>query len=229
MVPSRIAMKVAPSTSALPAGSSCFFRWSGRMPYLIGPNSVAITPNRNSVANMIGIEWNQKPTTPSPATAISASLTKRATIDLSKRSAICPPRPARKKNGPMNTAAVSVISASRLVTPGANRIRNTSAFLRKLSLNAEKNWHQNSGAKRRDVIRELDIGDSSRDAKLAVLERKIVISSDRHPGLAPRSGAQRAPVRELFLGAKRRAADPCHDGLEYRRHRCYEHRSRIES
>ena len=59
----------------------------------------------------------------------------------------------------MNTAAVSVISASRcLATPGANRIRKTSAFFRKLSLNAEKNWHQNSGAKRRDVIRELDIG-----------------------------------------------------------------------
>ena len=35
-----------------------------------------------------------------------------------------------------------------------NRIRKTSAFLRKLSLNAEKNWHQNSGAKRRAVIRE---------------------------------------------------------------------------
>ena len=28
------------------------------------------------------------------------------------------------------------------------RISSTSAFLRKLSLNAEKNWHQNSGAKR---------------------------------------------------------------------------------
>ena len=39
MVPSRMAMKVAPSTSALPAGSSERCRWSGRMPYLIGPNS----------------------------------------------------------------------------------------------------------------------------------------------------------------------------------------------
>src|ERR1019366_6989349 len=34
-----------------------------------------------------------------------------------------------------------------------NRIRNTSAVLRKLSLNAAKNWHQNSGAKRLDNIR----------------------------------------------------------------------------
>ena len=63
MVPSRIAMKVAPSTSALPAGSSSRFRWSGRMPYLIGPNSAAITPNRNSATNRTGIECSQKPTT----------------------------------------------------------------------------------------------------------------------------------------------------------------------
>ena len=46
--------------------------------------------------------------------------------------------------------------------PILNRIRNTSAFLRKLSLNAEKNWHQNSGAKRRDSSRGLDAaGDGS--------------------------------------------------------------------
>src|SRR3982751_4716497 len=160
MVPSRIAMNVAPSTSALPAGSSSFLRWSGRIPYLIGPNSVAITPNRNNVTNMIGIECSQKPTTPSADTAISTNFTRLATIDLSKRSASCPPKPERKKKGPMKMAAVSVISAARLPTPGANKIRNTSAFFRKLSLNAEKNWHQNKGAKRRDVIRLSDIGDS---------------------------------------------------------------------
>ena len=31
------------------------------MPYLIGPNSVAMMPNMNSVANMIGTECSQKP------------------------------------------------------------------------------------------------------------------------------------------------------------------------
>ena len=56
MVPSRIAMKVAPSTSALPAGSSERARWSGRMPYLIGPNSEPITPNRNSATNRTSTE-----------------------------------------------------------------------------------------------------------------------------------------------------------------------------
>ena len=61
MVPSRIAMKVAPSTSALPAGSSDAARWSGRMPYLIGPNSEAITPNRNSATNSSGTECMTKP------------------------------------------------------------------------------------------------------------------------------------------------------------------------
>src|SRR5262245_26418608 len=50
----------------------------------------------------------------------------------------------------MNTAAASVISVSAELPPILYRIRKTSAFLRKLSLNAEKNWHQNSGAKRRD-------------------------------------------------------------------------------
>ena len=56
MVPVRMAMKVAPSTSALPAGNSARARWSGRMPYLIGPNSDASTPKPASAQNMIGSE-----------------------------------------------------------------------------------------------------------------------------------------------------------------------------
>src|SRR4051812_23430052 len=60
----------------------------------------------------------------------------------------------------MNTAAVRITRVFAVLSsnPARKRIRNTSAFLRKLSLNAEKNWHQNKGAKRRDVISELDIG-----------------------------------------------------------------------
>jgi hypothetical protein len=40
--------------------------------------------------------------------------------------------------------------------------------LRKLSLKAEKNWHQNNGAKRRDFISAIDIGPflSARAARL---------------------------------------------------------------
>src|SRR5215468_3687675 len=92
------------------------------------------------------------------ATAISTSLMRCATIDLSKRSAISPPRPDRKKNGAMNTAAVSVLSEPALGRFGANRIMKPSELLRKLSLKALKNWHQNSGAKRRVVMRLVDIG-----------------------------------------------------------------------
>src|SRR6187200_2401237 len=56
----------------------------------------------------------------------------------------------------MKTAAASVTSAPACDPPmsGWNRMRKTRAFLRKLSLNAEKNWHQNNGAKRRVVSKE---------------------------------------------------------------------------
>src|ERR1700757_3708161 len=57
----------------------------------------------------------------------------------------------------MKTAAASVMSASASVPPIWNRIRKTSAFLRKLSLNAEKNWVQNRGAKRRVINRDEDM------------------------------------------------------------------------
>src|ERR1700743_1538600 len=55
----------------------------------------------------------------------------------------------------MKIAAASVISGAAPEPPILNRIRKTRAFLRKLSLNAEKNWHQNRGAKRRDNRRGL--------------------------------------------------------------------------
>src|ERR1700759_453680 len=57
----------------------------------------------------------------------------------------------------MNTAAASVINARAPEPPIWNRMRKTSAFLRKLSLNAEKNWGQNRGAKRRVINRDEDM------------------------------------------------------------------------
>src|SRR5262249_48559910 len=57
----------------------------------------------------------------------------------------------------MKTAAASVISASASAPPIWNRMRKTSAFLRKLSLNAEKNWVQNRGAKRRVINSDEDM------------------------------------------------------------------------
>src|SRR5262245_61428913 len=57
----------------------------------------------------------------------------------------------------MKTAAASVMSASASAPPIWNRMRKTSAFLRKLSLNAEKNWVQNRGAKRRVINKDEDM------------------------------------------------------------------------
>ena len=76
-------MKVAPSTSALAAGSSDLSSRSGRMPYLIGPNSEPITPNTNSATNSIGTEWSTKPTIAMTETPISTSFSRCATIALS--------------------------------------------------------------------------------------------------------------------------------------------------
>src|SRR5215813_12488762 len=57
----------------------------------------------------------------------------------------------------MKTAAASVISASASAPPIWNSRRKTSEVLRKLSLNAAKNWVQNRGAKRRVISREEDM------------------------------------------------------------------------
>jgi hypothetical protein len=83
MVPSRMARKVPPSTNAFPVVSSERARWSGRMPYLIGPNSEAMVPNMNTATNRRVSEWKAKPATAIAATAISASLSRCATRALS--------------------------------------------------------------------------------------------------------------------------------------------------
>src|SRR6202035_211960 len=90
------------------------------------------------------------------------SFSRRATSALSKRSASSPPKADSRKNGAMKMPPASVTSGSAAWPPILNRINRASAFLRKLSLKAEKNWHQNSGAKRRDARSDCDI-DLSRD------------------------------------------------------------------
>src|SRR5215471_8076532 len=128
------------------------------MPYLIGPNKAAMTPIRNRATNRSSGESNQKPAIAMQATAISTSLSRRATTDLSKRSATSPPIADRMKYGKMKIAVASPMSASAFGPAHLKRIRNASAFLRKLSLKALKNWHQNSGANRRVTKRLDDIG-----------------------------------------------------------------------
>src|SRR5436190_20951966 len=101
----------------------------------------------------------------------------------------------------MNTAAVSVISASRLVTPGANRISRTSAFFRKLSLKAEKNWHQNSGAKRREARSDCDINISKDQGAWA---KPRASPSPRLRG----EGRGEGPVRDCSTAADGRGLAP---------------------
>src|SRR6266478_7745492 len=132
------------------------------MPYLIGPNKAPITPNKNNATNSNGSEFSSKPATATAAAPISTSFSRRATMALSKRSASSPPDADSRKNGAMKMAPASVTSASPAAPPILNRISKTSAFFRRLSLKAEKNWHQNSGAKRREARSDCDI-DPSKD------------------------------------------------------------------
>ncbi len=83
MVPNRMARKVPASISALPDGSSRRSSRSGRMPYLIGPNSDASVPNRNTARNSNVSEWKAKPATATMAAPISTNLMRCATQALS--------------------------------------------------------------------------------------------------------------------------------------------------
>src|SRR3954465_7922685 len=107
--------------------------------------------------------------------------------------------PERRKNGPMNTAPASVTSASAFEPATLNRIRKTSAFFRKLSLKAEKNWHQNSGANRREVMSEWDTAGLSVRGRRETRRRKlkIVLSGrNRRPCGRARAGAGMSGVPE---------------------------------
>src|ERR1700757_3358404 len=136
------------------------------MPYLIGPNSAAMTPIRNKAMNRRMGESNQKPAIATPATAISASLSRWATSDLSKRSATSPPIAERTKGGKMKIAVASEIRVSEFGTALLWRIRKVSGVLRNLPLTALKNWHQNRGENRRVGRRLLNMGKPRRYAIL---------------------------------------------------------------
>src|SRR5208282_6422842 len=84
---------------------------------------------------------------------ISANLSRPAIRALSCESAISPPSAESGIAGRMKTIVASRISRLAFSPPKRKRMSMTSILRTKLSLNAEKNWHQNSGANRRDVIR----------------------------------------------------------------------------
>src|SRR4051812_7815125 len=154
MVPRRIARNVPASISALPATSSSSRRCCGSSEYLIGPKTVECVPRQNSDAKSTGTLPSQSPQAPSDMMPISASLTTRAILDLSIRSASVPEAPEKRKNGAMNSAPASITSdAAPRPDCSARRKVTTipSALLSRLSLKAPRNCVTNSGAKRRAV------------------------------------------------------------------------------
>ncbi len=124
------------------------------MPYLIGPNSEPITPKPNSATNRIGSECSAKPMTAMTGDDDLGEFQPlrhdRLVVAVGQFAAERGQEEIRRDE---HCAPASVISASAAEPPILNRIRKTSAVFRKLSLNAAKNWHQNSGAKRLDSIR----------------------------------------------------------------------------
>jgi hypothetical protein len=72
---------------------------------------------------------------------------------LSCESAISPPSAERGIAGKMKMMVASRILRLACSPPKRKRMSIASMLRTKLSLNAEKNWHQNSGANRRDVIK----------------------------------------------------------------------------
>src|SRR5882672_12365689 len=93
---------------------------------------------------------------------------------LSKRSASSPPDADSRKNGAMKMPPASVTSASPVAPPILNRISKTSAFFRRLSLKAEKNWHQKSGAKRREARSDCDIDTSKVQGRVRFAQHTVL-------------------------------------------------------
>ncbi len=83
----------------------------------------------------------------------------------------------------MKMPTASVISAPASASPSRNRISMASMLRTKLSLNAEKNWHQNKGAKRRLRIRAASVARSA-DAMLrrAPSPRRLGVADDAADG-----------------------------------------------
>ncbi len=96
---------------------------------------------------------------------------------LSCESAISPPSAEKGIAG--RTKAIEAIRIFMLPPspPKRNRISITSMLRTKLSLKAERNWHQNSGANRRDVIRVRNITEASPRARLRRLDAKPAAAS----------------------------------------------------
>ncbi len=123
----------------------------------MGPKKALSVPKASNAANSKGTDGMSSPMAAVIAIGISTNLSWLAISALSYLSASWPASDENKKKGRIKTAPASApidgpfSSASRYTTSIA------SAFFRRLSLSAERNWHQNNAAKRRAVIRAVNM------------------------------------------------------------------------
>ena len=158
MVPIRMAMNVPPSTSALPLVSSSRFK-------MIGQDAVF------DRAEQRGDHAVEKDRQKQHGDRVKREADHRQRRRRRSRTAsIGAPRwPCRsgrrsrrrdrkeRRTGRSAPRPRAGSSAPDSASPSRNSRTKTSACLRKLSPNAEKAWHQNRGAKRRVVIKDVDI------------------------------------------------------------------------
>src|SRR6185312_16705441 len=129
----------------------------------------------------------------------------------------------------MNIALASVIRAGASASSPRNRIRKTSAVLRKLSLKAAKNWHQNSAAKRLDssrggaiicsgleTDRRLQVGEQGAQIEFPKFTRRPAQPSlhfVREVGrqIGRRRGKGERRCLDIFAQARRQRGQPDHD------------------
>ena len=102
IVPTRMAMKVPASTSALPPTSSLWRRCCGISEYLSGPKMVASTPNRKITPSRIETWPTYSATAPQHISTTSAKRVWRISRLFSYLSASWPDNAENRKNGRMN-------------------------------------------------------------------------------------------------------------------------------
>ena len=157
MVPSRMARKVPPSISALPDGSS-------RRARMVGQDAVFDRPEqRRDHAEQKHRDEQQDQRMERKARDRNAG-----DADLGELEALgdegfvvavgeLAAEPGEEEERRDQRRAGERDQGRGIGAGHLNRMTKTSAVLRKLSLKAAKNWHQNSGAKRRVVIRDVDM------------------------------------------------------------------------
>src|SRR5690349_21111083 len=150
MVPTRIAMNVPASTSALPPTSSLWRRCCGMSEYFNGPKMVASTPTGRTTPSRIDTCPRYSAPAPQHIRTTSARRVWRIRRLFSYLSASWPESAENRKNGRMNRPCDTFASTPALADAATPKVRDTTtAFRNRLSLKAPKNCVRKNGRKRR--------------------------------------------------------------------------------